>query len=56
MSRNREDFNFIPRRPFNWVVPIITDVADVNPTVTGIDMKSMRTPAKEKIICGCFFC
>lgn len=48
MSRNFDDFNFIPSRPFNCVVPIITDVADVNPTVTGIDMKSTRTPGKKE--------
>lgn len=27
----------------------MTDVADVNPTVTGTDMKSIKTPVQTKI-------
>lgn len=36
--------NFSPNSPFNWETAIITEVAEVNPTVTGIDMKSISTP------------
>lgn len=50
VSRNLDDFNLIPRRPFSCVVPIITEVADVNPTVTGIDIKSTKTPENEEMI------
>lgn len=44
VSTNFEDFNLMPRRPLSCVVPIITDVAEVNPTVTGIEIKSTNTP------------
>lgn len=46
VSTKPEDDISRPNRPFNWEATIITEVADVNPTVTGIDMKSMRTSAR----------
>lgn len=46
VSRKPEAVMFSPRRLFSWDVVIITDVAEVKPTVTGIDMKSIRTPGK----------
>lgn len=38
---------FNPKRPFNWETTIIMDVAEVKPTVTGIEIKSISTPVKE---------
>lgn len=43
-SKKPDDLKLSPNKPFNWDTAIITDVADVNPTVTGIDIKSIRTP------------
>lgn len=43
-SKKVDDWNVKPRRPFNWDTAIITDVADVKPTVTGMEMKSINTP------------
>lgn len=40
------DSNFNPSNPFSWETAIITEVADVKPTVTGIDMKSISTPVQ----------
>lgn len=37
-----------PRRLLIWEAAIITDVAEVKPTVTGMEMKSMRTPKRVK--------
>lgn len=48
VSTNPDDVNFSPSRLLICDVAIITDVADVNPTVTGIDMKSISTPRKKK--------
>lgn len=48
VSRNPEAVIFSPRRLFSCDVAIITDVAEVKPTVTGIDIKSIRTPEKKK--------
>lgn len=45
-SKNVDDWKLKPRRPFNCDTAIITDVADVKPTVTGIEMKSINTPEK----------
>lgn len=39
-----EDVNLRPRSPFTWDAAMMTEVAEVKPTVTGIDMKSMSTP------------
>lgn len=47
VSRNPEDSNLRPSNPLSWDVAIITDVADVNPTVTGTEMKSISTPVQE---------
>jgi hypothetical protein len=44
VSRKPFALNFSPSKPFNWEQAIITDVADVKPTVTGIEMKSTNTP------------
>lgn len=43
VSMNPEDVIFNPRIPFNWDATMMTEVADVKPTVTGIDMKSIKT-------------
>lgn len=50
-SKKFDDSNFNPSRPFNWDTAMITDVADVKPTVTGIEIKSINTPAKKKKKC-----
>lgn len=47
VSKNADALILRPRRLFSCVVPIITEVAEVNPTVTGIEMKSIRTPKKK---------
>lgn len=44
LSRKPEDLNFRPNKLGSCVAAIITEVAEVNPTVTGTEMKSMRTP------------
>lgn len=44
VSRNPPDLNCNPNRPLSWDTAIITEVADVKPTVTGTDMKSIKTP------------
>lgn len=49
-SKKPSDSNFKPRRPFNWDTAIITDVADVKPTVTGMEMKSINTPKSKTYI------
>lgn len=49
-SKKLLDSNFNPRRLFSWDTAIITDVADVKPTVTGMEMKSINTPEKKKNI------
>lgn len=46
-SKKLDDSNFKPRRPFNWDTAIITDVAEVKPTVTGMEIKSINTPEKK---------
>lgn len=46
VSKNPCDEIFRPSNPFNCDATIMTDVADVKPTVTGIEMKSISTPAK----------
>lgn len=43
-SKKLDDSNFKPKRPFNCDTAMITDVADVKPTVTGMEMKSINTP------------
>lgn len=47
VSTNPDDVNFKPSRLLICDVAIITDVAEVNPTVTGIDIKSISTPRKK---------
>lgn len=49
-SKKLEDSNFKPRRPFNWDTAMITEVADVKPTVTGMEMKSISTPGKINLL------
>lgn len=46
VSRKPCDEIFRPNRPFSCDATIMTDVADVKPTVTGMEMKSMSTPTK----------
>jgi hypothetical protein len=46
VSRKPFDLNLSPSRPFSWEQAMITDVADVKPTVTGMEMKSTKTPEK----------
>lgn len=46
LSAKPDESNFKPIRPFSWDVPIITDVAEVKPTVTGMDIKSTKTPVE----------
>lgn len=48
VSMKPEDENDSPRSPFSCDTAIITDVAEVKPTVTGIEMKSIRTPKKKE--------
>lgn len=50
VSKKPDEVNFRPSKPFNWDMAIITEVAEVKPTVTGIDIKSTNTPAKWKIL------
>ena len=38
--------NFNPKRPFSCETMMMTDVADVNPDVTGSDIKSTRKPGR----------
>lgn len=40
----------IPRISFTWLVAIIIAAADVNPTDTGPDIKSMRNPVNRKCL------
>lgn len=44
VSKNPEDLNCNPSNPFSCDTAIMTEVADVKPTVTGTDMKSIKTP------------
>ena len=48
VSRKPFALNVSPSKPFSWEQAMITDVADVKPTVTGIEMKSTNTPAGKK--------
>lgn len=48
VSRKPFDLNLSPSRPFSWEQAMITDVAEVKPTVTGIEIKSTKTPAKRR--------
>lgn len=47
VSKNPDVDTLSPSKLFNCDTAIITDVALVKPTVTGIEMKSTRTPEKE---------
>lgn len=38
--------NLIPKRPFICVRAIVKDIADVNPDITGVDIKSTKKPIK----------
>lgn len=49
VSKNPEAVIFSPSKLFNCDVAIMTEVADVNPTVTGMDMKSIRTPNAKRV-------
>lgn len=42
------DLKLRPNNPFSCETAIITDVAEVNPTVTGTDMKSINTPGTKR--------
>lgn len=42
------DLYFNPRRPCNWAIIIIIDVAEIKPDVTGIDIKSTKNPAERE--------
>lgn len=44
VSINPLDLNCKPKSPLNCETAMITEVAEVKPTVTGTDMKSIRTP------------
>jgi hypothetical protein len=46
VSKKPDDEIFNPSKLFNWDVIIITDVAEVKPTVTGIEIKSINTPIR----------
>lgn len=48
VSKNPLEDILRPKRLANWELPIITDVAEVKPTVTGIEIKSTRTPERRK--------
>jgi hypothetical protein len=48
VSRKPFDLNLSPSRPFSWEQAMITDVAEVKPTVTGIEIKSTKTPAERR--------
>lgn len=50
LSIKPEDENFNPKSPLSCEAAIITEVADVNPTVTGIDIKSTSTPKNNNIV------
>lgn len=39
-----------PKSPFNCDTPMITAVAEVNPTVTGSEIRSTRAPNRRKAI------
>lgn len=43
------DLNWSPSNPLSCETAIMTDVAEVNPTVTGTDIKSIRTPVLKNI-------
>lgn len=47
VSRKPDDENESPRRPFSCDTAMITEVAEVKPTVTGIEMKSIKTPKQK---------
>lgn len=47
VSIKPEEVNFNPKRPLICDTAMITDVAEVKPTVTGMDIKSIRTPGKK---------
>jgi hypothetical protein len=38
-----------PSNPLSWDTIIMTEVAEVKPILTGIDMKSSNTPENNKI-------
>lgn len=42
------DLNWSPNNPLSCETAIMTDVAEVKPTVTGTDIKSIRTPVSIK--------
>lgn len=48
VSRKPFALNLSPSKPFNWEQAIITDVADVKPTVTGTEIKSTNTPVERQ--------
>jgi hypothetical protein len=48
VSRKPFDLKLRPNRPFSWEQAMITDVAEVKPTVTGIEMKSTKTPVNRR--------
>lgn len=41
--------NFKPKRPLICVKMMITEVAEVNPEITGVDIKSTKNPKKKFI-------
>lgn len=43
---NPPDLNFSPSKPLSCDTAIMTEVADVKPTVTGTDIKSIKTPGR----------
>lgn len=39
---------FRPNSPCSWAIIIIAEDADVNPDVTGMEIKSTKNPAERK--------
>lgn len=48
VSINPEADIFSPNKLFSCDVAMMTEVAEVKPTVTGIDMKSIRRPSVKR--------
>jgi hypothetical protein len=48
VSRKPLALKLSPSKPFSWEQAMITDVAEVKPTVTGIEIKSTNTPVERK--------
>jgi hypothetical protein len=48
VSRKPVALKLSPSKPFSWEQAMITDVAEVKPTVTGIEIKSTNTPVERK--------